>query len=275
VANNCTSQGADDKLGFANAPDDFCAFNKSSSSLVTGNGEDVYSFASAAGETVNVVVKQNALASVTVSKNAKYSFACGLPNTTPCQNTVFNNQTTFKEFSFTNTVLSAIGDITRTLTLKNGSLIHQLPVVTPPTTASCTGNTNTFGCLTITGANAPAAIFEHSSEQNFVNDGLPVNSLTTSGAGAVVYRHPQKGSFTEDSILKVGVDQKSTYSYQEYDASLTPIKQGAYECTANPTTKLCTNLMHRPATKEFVFDDVVFTKVGSTETLIFTGVVKY
>jgi len=272
-ANNCTSQGTDNKLGFTNAPSDFCSFSKSTSIAITN--PDTYNFFNAdKKENVEVTVVNNAVTSVSI-ENDKYGFACGV-GFTACSGIKLNTANTNTiEFIFNNTALSVVNGASQGITVKNGSLIHQLPVVTPPTTATCTGNTNPFGCLTITGTNAPAAIFEHSSEQNFVNNGLPVNSLTTSGVGAVVYRHPQKGSFTEDSIFKVGVDEVSTYSYKEYDANLSPIKQGAYECTANPTTKLCTNLMHRPATKEFVFDDVVFTKVGSTETLIFTGVVKY
>lgn len=123
AANTCTSQGADNKLGFANAPTDFCSFTKSTSTAITS--PDIYTFVDGTGANVKVTVENNALKSVQLENN-KYAFACGVGETVACQNTVFNNQSTFKEFSFTNTVLSAISGTTQSLTLKNGSLIHQI-----------------------------------------------------------------------------------------------------------------------------------------------------
>lgn len=123
VANNCTSQGADNKLGFTNAPTDFCSFSKLSSTAITS--PDIYTFVDASGANVKVTVENNTLKSVQLENN-KYAFACGVGETVACQNTVFNNQSNFKEFSFANTVLSAVNGATQNLTLKNGSLMHQI-----------------------------------------------------------------------------------------------------------------------------------------------------
>lgn len=128
VANNCSSQGADNKLGFANAPSDFCGFIQATSSMssVPNLARELYIFDSANGETVTITVGQNTLLGVSVQKSDKYVFACGLSTDTPCQNTVFSNQTNYKEFSFANTVLEGMMGSTQKLTLKNGSLMHQL-----------------------------------------------------------------------------------------------------------------------------------------------------
>lgn len=123
VDNNCTSQGADDKLGFANAPTDFCSFSKFSSTAITS--PDIYTFVDDSGANVKVTIENNTLKSVQLENN-KYAFACGVGETVACQNAVFNNQSNFKEFSFANTALQAISGTTQNLTLKNGSLIHQL-----------------------------------------------------------------------------------------------------------------------------------------------------
>ncbi len=281
VVNNCTSQGADNKLGFANAPNDFCGFTRGSSSLVADNSEEVYSFVSTAGETANIVVKQNVLASVTVSKNAKYSFACGLANTTPCQNTVFNNQTTFKEFGFTNTVLSAIGDITRTLTLKNGSLIHQLPVVTPPTTASCAGNTNPFGCLSITGTNAPAAMVEHVGSP-FLFNGGPQVQMNGSSSGAVTwFGSGPKANETNAGVVMgfqrvVGSTQNASYTFQQYDANLGLISNLSFKC--KDANNDCAGLSINLTDKTVTFNNVVMIQnlpAGTNAELTFNGVLKY
>lgn len=276
VANNCSSQGADDKLGFTNAPNDFCGFTKVTSTAITN--PDTYNFFNAdKKENVEVTVVNNAVTSVSI-ENDKYGFACGVGSFPACSGVTLNTvNTNTTEFLFNNTALSVVNGASQGITVKNGSLIHT-KAVTPPATATCTGNTNPFGCLTITGVNGatvPAAIFEHSRAQNFVNNGLPVNSLTASGVGSVIYRHPQAGSFTEDSIFKVTVDGLSTYNYQEYDASLSPIKMSAYECAVDTQTKLCPNVTHNPVSKEFVFDGAIYKKVGSAESIKFTGIVKY
>ncbi|MCB1659603.1 MAG: hypothetical protein KDI39_15400, partial [Pseudomonadales bacterium] len=132
TTNDCTSTGADNKLGFANAPSDFCSFTKSVSAMTPNPtlARDIYTFDSANGETVTITVGQNTLISVSVQKGDKYAYACGVADTVACKNTVFSNQTSYKEFSFANTELTAIKGTNQNLTLKNGSVIYQVPVNT-------------------------------------------------------------------------------------------------------------------------------------------------
>lgn len=130
VTNDCNSDGVDNKLGFANAPSDFCSFTQATAQIspVPSLARDLYIFDSANGETVTITVGQSTVISVSVQKGDKYTFACGVGETVACLNTVFNNQDTFKEFSFANTVLSAVNGTNQNLTLKkNGSLVYQVP----------------------------------------------------------------------------------------------------------------------------------------------------
>lgn len=130
--NTCSSEGTSKKLGFANAPSDFCSFTQetSATSSIPNLARELYVFDSANGETVTITVGQNTLISVSVQKGDKYAYACGVEGTVACQNTVFSNQTSYKEFSFANTVLQGIIGTTQNLTLKNGSLVHQVATST-------------------------------------------------------------------------------------------------------------------------------------------------
>jgi hypothetical protein len=123
VANNCTSQGADNKLGFTNAPTDFCGFTKATSTAISN--PDTYNFFNAdKKENVEVTVVNNAVTSVSI-ENDKYGFACGV-GFTACSGVTLNTANTNTiEFVFNNTALSVANGASQGITVKNGSLIHQ------------------------------------------------------------------------------------------------------------------------------------------------------
>ena len=124
VANNCTSQGVDNKLGFANAPTDFCGFTKVTSTAISN--PDTYNFFNAdKKENVEVTVVNNAVTSVSIENN-KYGFACGV-GFTACSGVTLNTANTNTiEFVFNNTALNVANGASQGITVKNGSLIHQL-----------------------------------------------------------------------------------------------------------------------------------------------------
>jgi hypothetical protein len=124
VTNNCSSTGADDKLGFTNAPTDFCGFTKATSTAISN--PDTYNFFNAdKKENVEVTVVNNAVTSVSI-ENDKYGFACGVGEFTACSGVTLNTANTNTiEFVFNNTALSVANGASQGITVKNGSLIHQ------------------------------------------------------------------------------------------------------------------------------------------------------
>jgi hypothetical protein len=124
VANGCSSQGSDNKLGFTNAPTDFCGFTKVTSTAITN--PDTYNFFNAdKKENVEVTVVNNAVTSVSI-ENDKYGFACGVGSFPACSGVTLNAaNTNTTEFLFNNTALSVVNGASQGITVKNGSLIHQ------------------------------------------------------------------------------------------------------------------------------------------------------
>ncbi|MBK8326919.1 MAG: hypothetical protein IPL02_07835 [Moraxellaceae bacterium] len=123
VTNDCTSQGADDKLGFTNAPSDFCGFTKATSTAISN--PDIYTFFNSdKKENVKVTLANNAVTSVSI-ENDKYGFACGV-GFTACSGVTLNTANTNTiEFVFNNTALGVVNGASQGITVKNGSLIHQ------------------------------------------------------------------------------------------------------------------------------------------------------
>ncbi|PTQ88368.1 hypothetical protein [Agitococcus lubricus] len=140
----CNSEGTDDKLGFINAPADFCSFTRQSSIAITS--PDIYTFVNADAN-IKITLTNNAITSVELENN-KYSFACGIGNGTGnCGGSTAISSANFKQFTFTNVVLTAQNGTTQNLTIRNGALIH--PVTTAPTSpiqlSACTVATNSVG----------------------------------------------------------------------------------------------------------------------------------
>ena len=125
VTNDCTSQGADDKLGFTNAPSDFCGFTKATSTAISN--PDIYTFFNSdKKENVKVTLANNAVTSVSI-ENDKYSFACGVGALPACNGVTLNTaNTNTTEFVFNNTALGVVNGASQGITVKNGSLMHQL-----------------------------------------------------------------------------------------------------------------------------------------------------
>lgn len=131
TAGTCESNGADNVIGFKDAPDDFCSFTRSTSSALSS--PDIYTFQSADSNKrfLKVTVVNNVLQSVLLENN-DYSFMCGIGALPACQNTVFTTNGGIRQFSFANTVLTAGDGSGKTLTLKDGNVIHQMQDANQP-----------------------------------------------------------------------------------------------------------------------------------------------
>ena len=120
----CESSGADDKLGFKNAPSDFCSFTKASSVAITS--PDIYTFFNAdKKENVKVTVNGTTIQSVQIENN-NYAWACGVGTLSACSGVTLSSTASYKQVSFNNTTLEVVFGTTQPLTVKNGLLIHPL-----------------------------------------------------------------------------------------------------------------------------------------------------
>lgn len=132
----CESNGADDKLGFKNAPQDFCGFSKASSIAITS--PDIYTFFNSdKKQNVKVTVEGTTVKSVLIEDNT-YSWNCGAGSTTACSGVTFqvSPNGTYQQIGFNNTVLTVVSGATQPLTVKNGLLIHFANNSTPPATTN-------------------------------------------------------------------------------------------------------------------------------------------
>lgn len=129
----CESNGADDKLGFKNAPQDFCSFSKVSSVVITS--PNIYTFFNAdKTQNTKVTVENNVIRSVQIEDN-KYAWACGVGTLAACTGVTFDQRNAnFIQFPFSNTVLSPVNGTQQPLTLKNGLLIHLGGIINISTT---------------------------------------------------------------------------------------------------------------------------------------------
>lgn len=146
----CESNGADDKLGFKNAPQDFCSFSKASSVAISS--PDIYTFFNAdKTQNIKITVENKAVKSVQLEDNT-YAWACGVGSYAACSGITFDQRNaSFVQFPFNNVVLTPVYGTQQPITIKNGLLIHSNSTTTPPVTGSCVGNTSPWGCISITG----------------------------------------------------------------------------------------------------------------------------
>lgn len=119
----CESNGADDKLGFKNAPQDFCSFSKASSVAISS--PDIYTFFNAdKTQNIKITVENKAVKSVQLEDNT-YAWACGIGSYAACSGITFDQRNaSFVQFPFNNVVLTPVYGTQQPITIKNGLLIH-------------------------------------------------------------------------------------------------------------------------------------------------------
>ena len=137
----CTSQGSDSKLGFANAPSDFCGFSYVSSTVIP----DQFTFIGGVNNTENakVIVANGVVSSFSIENN-KYQFACGIGGTPACSGVTFTNGAAYKQFTFNNTALGVVNGASQGITIKNGALIHLATTTVSVNKAACPNTSGTF-----------------------------------------------------------------------------------------------------------------------------------
>lgn len=276
----CESAGADDKLGFKNAPSDFCSFSKASSVAITS--PDIYTFFNAdKKQNVKVTVEGSSVKSVAIEDN-KYAWACGVGSLAACNGITFKNNTSSKEFIFSNTVLSTVFGTTQALTIKNGSLIYQ-PGTPPTPTGSCSGNTNPYGCVSITGAGAPVSYYEHIGNPMLFGGKPQVQfNPIVPNSGAVTYFGGVAAANSTLSGLSIGFQkafgstQNASFTFIQFGPAINLVQDIAFMCKKVSNT--CPGLSVDTDTRTITFNNVVMEQskpVGGTIKLTFNGKMKF
>lgn len=146
---------------------------------------------------------------------------------------------------------------------------------TPSPTTACVGNTNPFGCLTITGTNAPASIYEYQGS------GAPLFQSAVANTGAITYSAKAlgNGNLIVNGMAVgfqqiAGNTQNSTYTFFQYDSSFNVLKSINMKC--RDANNSCAGLTVDNINKTVTYNNVVMTDVNGTgATLTFNGILKY
>lgn len=179
----CSSQGADNKIGFANAPDDFCGFTRAVSEILENQNTRTYSFRTADADIRYLVINfENGVLKNVLAESTKYSFGCGAFGQRACTGIVFQDGVNNKEFIFNNTVLDAQLGATQPLTLVSGSVIH--PVVVNPNAPLRTENgVEFYDCATW--KQIPNGGATSNVSLNFINQRGNFKSITIYGLNSI------------------------------------------------------------------------------------------
>ena len=268
----CESNGADDKLGFKNAPNDFCSFSKASSVAITS--PDIYTFFNAdKKENVKITVENSVVKSVAVENNS-YAWACGVGTNPACNGVTVKdgqiNSKPAKSFYFNNTVLKAVSGTTQDLTVKNNSLLMYLDnsqQTTPTPATSCAKSTNQWGCITITGLASPL-IFEHNST---VWATPRVGQFNASNQTVNVQFAHKANPPLEDGITITKANASATYISFAL-GSITWYQCGTYASE----TSVCPGLSLDTANRTLTFKDVKLSQQADpTKILTANGILKF
>lgn len=277
----CESNGADNKLGFKNAPSDFCGFTKSTATAITS--PDAFTFFNAdKKENIKIIMNNGSLVSVAVENN-NYAWACGVGTLPACSGITTKTTNSSTTFTFNNALLKIVNGAKQDLTIKNGALIYQANNTNPTPTGSCIGNTNPYGCVTITGTNAPASYYEHIGNPMLFNGAPQVqfNPLVPN-SGAVTYFGGELKANAVVSGVSVGFQkimgetQNTVYTFLQYDQSFNLVKDLAFNCKDENGT--CAGLTVNTNTRTITFDNVVMKQtkpVNGGLNLTFNGTMKF
>lgn len=139
ITNSCSSQGNDTKLGFKNAPNDFCSFSYTYGTSTAISSPDIYTFKGATDPMANakVTVSNGSVQSFQL-ENSKYAYACGVGDMPACVGiSIQSNTNSNIEFKFTNAQLANIDSTKQAIIIDSGLLMHKKSVAV--TTLAATG----------------------------------------------------------------------------------------------------------------------------------------
>lgn len=139
ITNTCSSKGNDSKLGFTNAPNDFCSFSYTYGTSTAISSPDIYTFKDSTDPMANakVTVLNGSVQSFQL-ENSKYAYACGVGNMPACVGiTIQNNTNSNIEFKFANVQVANVDSTKQGMIIDSGLLMHKKSVTA--TTLAATG----------------------------------------------------------------------------------------------------------------------------------------
>jgi hypothetical protein len=142
VTNSCSSTGGDTKLGFKNAPNDFCGFSYTYGTSTAISSPDIYTFKDATDPMANakVTVLNGSVQSFQL-ENSKYAYACGVGSLPACVGiTIQNDSAQNIEFKFANVQVGAVSGTSQGMVIDSGLLMHKKATQTTASVnlAACT-----------------------------------------------------------------------------------------------------------------------------------------
>lgn len=142
ITNTCSSTGNDSKLGFRNAPSDFCSFSYTYGSSTAISSPDIYTFKDATDPMANAkVTVLNGTVQSFQLENSKYAYACGVGSLPACVGiTIQNDNAQNIEFKFANVQVGAVSGTSQGMVIDSGLLMHKKATQTTASVnlAACT-----------------------------------------------------------------------------------------------------------------------------------------
>lgn len=139
ITNTCSSKGNDSKLGFTNAPNDFCSFSYTYGTSTAISSPDIYTFKDSTDPMANAkVTVLNGSVQTFQLENSKYAYACGAGGMPACVGIkIQNDNATGIEFNFSNVQVGNVDTTKQGMIIDSGLLMHKKSVTA--TTLAATG----------------------------------------------------------------------------------------------------------------------------------------
>lgn len=213
VTNDCSSTGNDTKLGFRNAPSDFCSFSYTYGTSTSISSPDIYTFKDATDPMANAkVTVLNGSVQTFQLENSKYAYACGAGGMPACVGiTIQNDNNQGIEFKFANVQVGAVAGTSQGMIIDSGLLMHKkaTQTTTPVNLAACLTQQTSVSAINCSAQVIPDFTLNMRSSVTQINNSCTVSKvgqILTATSGAISI----SAKLNEETIDLARVD--STYS---------------------------------------------------------------
>ncbi|HNC03796.1 MAG TPA: hypothetical protein PLY05_10640, partial [Agitococcus sp.] len=209
----CESTGHDTKLGFKNAPSDFCSFSYTYGTSTAISSPDIYTFKDSTDPMANAkVTVLNGSVQTFQLENSKYAYACGVGNMPACVGiTIQSNTNSNIEFKFANVQVANVDSTKQGMIIDSGLLMHKkaTQTTTPVNLAACLTQKTSVSAINCSAQVIPDFTLNMRSSVTLINNSCTVSKvgqILTATSGAISI----SAKLNEETIDLARVD--STYS---------------------------------------------------------------
>ncbi|HNL80779.1 MAG TPA: hypothetical protein PKL69_10635, partial [Agitococcus sp.] len=213
ITNTCSSKGNDSKLGFTNAPSDFCSFSYTYGTSTAISSPDIYTFKDSTDPMANAkVTVLNGSVQTFQLENSKYAYACGVGNMPACVGiTIQSNTNSNIEFKFANVQVANVDSTKQGMIIDSGLLMHKkaTQTTTPVNLAACLTQKTSVSAINCSAQVIPDFTLNMRSSVTLINNSCTVSKvgqILTATSGAISI----SAKLNEETIDLARVD--STYS---------------------------------------------------------------